>query len=122
MSESEGVPAEYLEEPGRYFLEWIPQLLRDHDGASEHFGRMNAVAQFHLTGDRGGKWYFELGGGTVTVGEGLHAKPSFTLTMPVEVWRKLNRGQVGGLRAYIRGDIKLTGSRWKLLRVARLFK
>jgi len=121
VSDSEGVPPEYLEEPSRYFLEWIPQLLRDNDGASAHYGRTRTVAQFHLTGDRGGKWYFELGDGKVVVAAGAHAKPSFTLTMPVEVWRKLNRGEVGGMRAYIRGDIKITGSRWKLLRLGKLF-
>jgi putative sterol carrier protein len=118
---SDGVPAEYLAEPARYFLEWMPRLLRDVDGAKAHFGRMNAVAQFELSGEGGGAWYFALGGGTVEVAAGVHPKPSFTLAMTVDTWRQLNRGEVSGLRAYLRGDVKLTGSRWKLMRVSSLF-
>ena len=119
---SEGVPPEYLAEPRRYFLEWIPQLLRDHAAAGGHFGKVDSVAQFHLTGDAGGWWHFVLGKGTVAVAEGEHAKPSFTLTMDVEVWRKLNRGEVNGLRAWLRGDVKIAGSKLAFMRVARLFK
>jgi putative sterol carrier protein len=118
---AEGVPPEYLAEPSRYFLEWIPSLLAQHEQAHGHFGKLEAVAQFHLTGERGGWWYFELGGGRVHVGEGRHAKPSFTLTMDVDVWRRINRGELNGLRAYLRRDLQLEGSRWKLWRVARLF-
>ena len=118
---SEGVPEEYLEEPARYFLEWIPKQLDDNQGAHEHFSKANAVAQFHLTGDRGGWWYFVLGKGGVQASEGQHPKPSFTMTMDVDIWRQINRGTLNGLRAYIRRDLKFSGSRWKLLRVARLF-
>lgn len=119
---SDGVPPEYLAEPRRYFLEWIPQLLRDHPDARRHFGQAGSIAQFHLTGDRGGWWYFVLADGDVTVGEGEHAAPGFTLAMAVEVWRRLNRSEVNGLRAWLRGDIKMTGSKRQLWRVARLFK
>lgn len=119
---SEGVPPEYLAEPNRYFLEWIPQLLRDTDGAGTHFGRVEAVAQFHLTGDGGGWWYFELGAGDVDVRAGQHPKPSFTLTMNVDVWRQMNKGELNGLKAWFRGDLKLKGSRIKFWRVARLFR
>jgi len=114
------VPDEFLAEPRRYFLEWIPSTLRAHDGAAAHFGQVSAVAQFCLTGERGGQWYVELGAGDVRVGEGAHARPSFTLTMSVDVWQQIHRGTLNGLRAYLRGDVTLAGSRWKLLRVGRL--
>ncbi len=102
-------------------MEWIPQLLTDVDGAHNHFGKLQAVAQFHLTGDAGGWWYFELGEGRVVVDEGPHPKPSFTLTMDVDTWRALNRGERNGLKAYLTGAVKFKGSRWKFLRVAKLF-
>jgi putative sterol carrier protein len=116
-----GVPPEYLEEPRRYFLEWIPELLRQHKAANKHFGKVESIAQFHLTGERGGWWHFVLGKGEVVVAEGEHPAPGFTLTMDVEVWRKLNRGEVNGLRAWLRGDVKITGSKLQFLRVAKLF-
>ena len=115
------VPEQYLAEPSLYFMEWIPQLLRETEGAEKHFGRVKAVAQFHLTGERGGSWYFDLGRGPVIVDEGQHAKPSFTLTMPVAIWQKMNRGELSGTRAYFRGDLKFKGSWIKFLRVAKLF-
>lgn len=118
---ADGVPPEYLAEPRRYFLEWIPQLLREHGQAHGHFGKVDAVAQFHLTGAGGGQWHFVLGKGAVAVGEGTHAHPSFTLVMDVEVWRRLNRGEANGFAAWLKGDVKITGSKLKLLRVAKLF-
>jgi putative sterol carrier protein len=118
---SEAVPAEYLAEPRRYFLEWIPHLLREHGEAGTHFGKVDSVAQFHLTGDRGGWWHFVLGKGAVAVAEGEHPAPSFTLTMDVEIWRRMNRGELNGLKAWWRGDLKFSGSRLAFLRVARLF-
>ena len=120
MSER-AVPEQYLAEPERYFTEWIPQLLRDTEGATDHFGKVQAVAQFHLTGERGGKWYFDMGRGAVSVVGGEHAKPSFTLTMAVDVWQRMNRGELSGTRAYFRGDVKFKGSWLKFLRVAKLF-
>jgi len=118
---SEGVPEEFLAEPARYFLEFIPKQLEDNEGAHDHFRKVKAVAQFCLTGEGGGDWHFVLGGPKVVVSEGVHAKPSFTMTMDVDVWRKINRGTLNGLRAYIRRDLKFKGSRWKLLKVAKLF-
>jgi putative sterol carrier protein len=117
----DGVPPEYLDEPRRYFLEWIPRLLAQHREANKHFGKVQSIAQFHLTGERGGWWHFVLGQGEVVVTEGEHPTPGFTLTMDVEVWRKLNRGEVNGFRAWLRGDVKITGSKLQFLRVAKLF-
>ena len=118
---SQGVPEEYLEQPGRYFLEFIPKQLDDNEGAHAHFRKVKAVAQFCLTGEGGGDWYFVLGGPSVVVGEGKHAKPSFTMTMDVNIWREINRGSLNGMRAYLRRDLKIKGSRWKLYKVAKLF-
>jgi putative sterol carrier protein len=118
---SDGVPPEYLAEPRRYFLEWIPALLEQHRAAHGHFGKVRSVAQFHLTGDAGGWWHFVLGGETVAVAEGAHPAPGFTLTMDVDVWRRLNRGEVNGLKAWLKGDVKISGSKLQFLRVAKLF-
>lgn len=118
---SHAIPSEFLEHPARYFLEWIPQQLEAHDGAHAHFGKVNAIAQFHLTGESGGHWYFTLDRTGVHVSEGLHPNPSFTLTMPVPIWRRINEGTYNGLKAYLRRDLQFAGSRLKFLRVARLF-
>jgi putative sterol carrier protein len=115
------VPAEYLAEPDRYFLEWLPTLV-DQDLARTRLKKVEAIAQFELTGDNGGAWYFELDRRGIAVKGGAHPKPSFTLTMPVGVWRQLNTGELGGLKAYMRGDIRFSGSRVQFFRVANLFR
>ncbi len=113
-------PAELLDQPNRYFLEWLPAQLEELGSSVGRLGRAGAIAQLHLTGDAGGSWYFDLNGGAVKVHGGQHPKPSFTLTLSVDTWRRLNLGQDNGLKAYLRGDVKITGSRLKFLRVARL--
>jgi len=86
-----------------------------------HLGQKRAVAQFALSGDDGGDWYIELGDGAVTPHRGRHDKPSFTLAMSVDTWRSLNKRETSGVRAYLRGDVKITGSVRALMRVAKLF-
>ena len=93
---SNEVPAEYLAEPDRYFMEWIPARLAPKDHA--HLGKKSAIAQFALSGDDGGNWYIELGKGAVVPHAGLHKRPSFTLSMSVDTWRALNRQELNGTR------------------------
>jgi len=116
------VPSEYLDQPRRFFLEWIPQLLTMHRDGHRHFGRVSSVAQFHLTGETGGWWHIVMGNDQVVVVEGQHPQPGFTLTMEVALWRRLNRGEVNGFAAWVRGDLQISGSKRQFLRVARLFR
>lgn len=114
------IPDEYLADPGRYFLEWVPRVLAQQPDLGERFGRAGEIAQIHLTGDRGGWWHFVLAGGRVDVRAGRHERPSFTVTMDVDVWRGLRRGDRNGLVELLRGRIRLSGSKRALLRVGRL--
>lgn len=120
MSDAEIPPPPDQPEP--YFMQWIPGLIAAHDGAEAHFGRVRAVAQFHLTGPEGGDWHIVMGHGHVVVERGSHRKPSFALTLSVDTWRRLNARELDGLAAYGRGLVKLEGSKVTLFRVARLFK
>jgi putative sterol carrier protein len=110
-----------LAEPERYFLEWLPTLV-DQDLARRRLAKVEAIAQLQLVGDGGGAWYFELDRHGIAVKGGLHPRPSFTLSMAVDVWRRLNTGELGGLKAYMRGDIAFSGSRVQFFRVAALFR
>ncbi len=120
MSEAEIPPPP--EQPDPYFMVWLPGLIDGHDGAEAHFGRIKAVAQFHLTGPEGGDWHIVMGRGRVEVVRGAHRKPSFALTMSVDTWLRLNRRELEGLAAYTRGLVKLKGSKIMLFRIVRLFK
>lgn len=118
------LPAEYLADPNRYFLEWIPQKIEEQRDLGERFSKSKRrdIAQIHLTGERGGHWHFVLDKGSVYVVGGLHDRPSFTVTMAVDTWRGLRMGELNGLKELLKGRIKITGSKLALLRVGKLFK
>ncbi len=103
------LPDEYLADPSRYFLEWIPQKLREDRELAQYYGARRAVAQIKLTGERGGTWHFVLGGGDVSVHAGRHPRPSFKVKMSVDTWRRTRRGQRSGLAAFFRRELKVGG-------------
>ncbi|MEZ4402984.1 MAG: SCP2 sterol-binding domain-containing protein [Kofleriaceae bacterium] len=112
----------FLDEPDRFFMEWIPAQLAAHPAYRAQVGRDPAVAQIELTGDRGGTWNLVLGDGQVDVARGAHATPSFIITMAVGTFRKLREGQLGIPGALLRGKIKTRGSLGTLLKVGRNLK
>jgi putative sterol carrier protein len=115
------LPDKYLAEPDLYFTEWIPRELAGNPELARSVGDAREVAQIRLTGERGGVWHFVLGDGTVAVERGSHERPSFTLTLAVETWRRMRKGEQNGLIAFLTGRVKLQGSLRALIRVARLF-
>lgn len=119
--EQQGIPEEYLEDPRRLFEELVPEMLETHPEARPHFAKGRAVAQIELTGARGGQWYFVMHKGDVRCTPGTHHKPSFRLIMTVETFQGLMRGKLNGLSAWMRGRVKIKGSKIAFLRVARLF-
>ena len=79
------LPEKYLQEPGLYFLEWLPMKFAERPELFERARRIKpTIAETCLTGEDGGSWYFELGNGKLECKEGPHPKPCFTVTMPVE--------------------------------------
>lgn len=113
------LPEEYLADPRRYFDEYVPRRLAEDSSYADRLGDTSAIAQLHLTGDRGGSWHFVVGNGRVEIDAGDHDKPTFTITMPVDTWRQMRRGELTGVRAFMRGEVKIKGSKLKLFRLAR---
>ena len=115
------LPAEYLAEPDRYFMEWIPRVLAEQPAIVERAGSVREVAQIELAGERGGTWHFVLGDGQVVVERGAHERPSFVLAMAVDTWRSMREGRLGVAGAVIRRKVRHRGSLRALIRVAKLF-
>lgn len=115
------LPEKYLADPDLYFMEWVPLKLEENPDLARSAGDTREVAQIRLTGERGGVWHFVLGDGKVAIERGVHDKPSFTLTLAVETWRRMRRGQQNGLTAFLTGKVKFKGSFRALIRVSKLF-
>lgn len=116
------IPEEFLAEPRRYFLEWIPRALQERDDLASKIGDTQAVAQIELSGDGGGAWHFQIADGTVAVGDGEHAEPDFTLNMAVDTWRKMRRGEIHAQAAFMSGQMKISGNMGLAMRLAPLFR
>ena len=116
------LPPEYLAEPDRYFMEWIPRVLTERPDIAAKLGSVREIAQIELSGDRGGTWHFVLGDGQVAVARGPHGKPSFEIAMSVETFRGLREGKVGVPGAVLRRKIRTRGSLRALLRVGALLR
>ncbi|MBI5487140.1 MAG: SCP2 sterol-binding domain-containing protein [Deltaproteobacteria bacterium] len=83
---------------------------------------MNAVYQFDIVGDGGGKWYAAIADGKLTVGEGQHEKPGVTITMKTEHYLAMAEGKMGGMMAFATGKLKVKGDMILAAKMQAIFK
>jgi len=96
------------------------------DKVSERFNPaaakgLDAVCQFNITGEGGGKWHAIVKGGACQIQEGEAEKPSVTLTMPADVWLGMVNKQVSGMQAFMTGKLKVSGDIMLAQRIPDLF-
>jgi putative sterol carrier protein len=71
---------------------------------------VNAVFQFELGGDGGGTYHVLVNDGTMSVQTGPHAAPTATIKMNAADYVKMANGQLNGMQAYMKGQMKVTGN------------
>jgi putative sterol carrier protein len=71
---------------------------------------MNAVFQFELSGDGGGTYHVIVTDGTMKVETGAHASPTATIKMNAADYVKMANGQINGMQAFMKGQLKVTGN------------
>jgi putative sterol carrier protein len=82
---------------------------------------LDAVCQFNITGEDGGKWYVILKEGGCQIQKGEAEKPTVTLTMPAETWLGMVNKQVSGMQAFMTGKLKVSGDIMLAQRIPDLF-
>lgn len=82
---------------------------------------MNAVYQFDLTGDGGGKHYMQIADGALTVAEGTHEKPNITVTMAAGDFVSMTNGKLNPQMAFMSGKLKIAGDMGLAMRMQSLF-
>ena len=70
---------------------------------------MNAVYQWDITGDNGGKWHVILKDDDVKVGNGQAENPNITLTLESQNFMDLVTGKLNGQMAFLTGKLKIQG-------------
>ena len=89
--------------PAEYFNELSGKLNKDKVKG------MNAVYQWDITGDDGGKWHVVLKDDDVKVGDGVAENPNITLTLETQNFMDLVNGKLNGQMAFLTGKLKIQG-------------
>ncbi len=88
----------------RQLVESMPKYFRPEKAEG-----VNAVIQYHLTGEGGGDWVVRIADGTCTVEEGVAENPTLTLKMDANDYVDLITGKLDGMTAFMTGKLQLEG-------------
>jgi putative sterol carrier protein len=86
-------------------------------------GSTNAMIQFDLSGDNGGKWWVKIADGAATSGKGdATENPNLTLIADAADYVKISLGQMDGTAAFMQGKLKIKGDMGLAIKMQSLFK
>jgi len=102
----------------------VQQLIQNHEKAfqPEKAPGMDAVIQYHLTGDQGGDWIITLKDDACKVAQGVAENPKMTLTADAQEFRDILLGKMDGMAAFMQGKLKLAGDLNLAMKLTSLFK
>ncbi len=83
---------------------------------------MDAVFQYDITGDGGGKWYNVIKDGELTVTEGEHDSPNITITIGAGDYLDMIAGTLNGQMAFMSGKLKIAGDMSLAMKIGSLFE
>jgi putative sterol carrier protein len=83
---------------------------------------LNAVYQFDLSGDGGGKWHVTINNDSCQVNEGAAASPSITISMTAQDYLDMLSGKLNGQMAFMTGKLRIAGDMGLALRMQSLFQ
>jgi putative sterol carrier protein len=82
---------------------------------------LNAVFQFDLAGDGGGKWHVLIQNDQCQVKEGAHPSPNITISMTAQDYLDMLAGKLNGQMAFMSGKLRISGDMGLALRLQSLF-
>ena len=89
----------------------------------EKAGTTNAVIQFDLSGEQGGKWWVKIHDGKAESGQGdAPEPPKLTLLADAADYVKISLGQLDGTAAFMQGKLKIKGDMGLAMKMASLFR
>jgi putative sterol carrier protein len=102
----------------------VKQLVLNHEKAfkPEVAEGIDAIIQYHLTGDEGGDWIITIGDGKCTVAEGEAENPKMTLTADSQDFKDVLTGQANGMQYFMQGKLKLAGDLNLAMKLTSFFK
>jgi len=88
---------------------------------AEKAGDMNAVVQFDLSGEGGGKWFVSIAGGNCEVTEGETESPTATIRMEASDYAALVAGELNAMSAFMQQKIRVEGDLNTVMKFQNLF-
>ena len=83
---------------------------------------VEAVIQYHLTGEEGGDWVITIKDGRCTVEEGVAENPRLTLTADAQDYKDIILGKLDGMKAFMQGKLQLKGDLNLAMKLTSFFK
>lgn len=83
---------------------------------------MNAVVQFDITGEGGGRWHAAIEDGKLRVVEGQHPSPQLTLSASAEDYIAISTGKLKGQLAFMTGRLKASGNLALAMKMQSIFR
>ena len=83
---------------------------------------VEAVIQYHLTGEEGGDWIITIKDGQCTVEEGVAENPTLTLEADAQDYKNVILGKLDGMAAFMQGKLKLKGNLNLAMKLTSFFK
>lgn len=83
---------------------------------------VDAVIQYHLTGEGGGDWVVRIEDGECEVERGTAEAPNLTLTSEADDYLGIFTGQYNAMQAFMQGKIKLAGDLNLAMKLPEYFK
>ncbi len=100
--------------PTEYFNELPSKINKDKVKG------MNAVYQWDITGNNGGKWHVILKNDDVKIGGGQAENPNITLTLEDQNFMDLVTGKLNGQMAFLTGKLKIQGDMTLAMKLASI--
>ena len=83
---------------------------------------VEAVVQYHLSGDEAGDWIVRIGDGKCEVEKGEAEEPTLTLSAESGDYLKVLTGELNAMNAFAAGKLKLKGDLSLAMKLMNYFK
>jgi len=102
----------------------VEELVFNHEKAfmPEKAAGVEAVIQYHLTGDEGGDYVVTIEDDQCSVEKGKTKNPTMTLTADGEYFRDVLLGKKDGMKGFMEGKLQLAGDLNLAMKLTSFFK
>ena len=102
----------------------VKEIVYGHEHAflPEKAVGVDAVIQYHLTGEESGDYFITIRDGKCTAQEGIAQAARLTFSADGKEFRDILLGKIDGMMAFMQGKVKLTGDLNLAMKYTSLFK